>query len=568
MEARKASINDIINGNRVLEIPFFQRSYVWEELQWERFLEDMKDISETNKPYFLGSVILKQQLTSSDRSFGDRRIVIDGQQRLTTLYLFFKVLFLKKNMNGLFDRVFRLHNNEISLIHNRNDIDDFKAILNLNDLNEEVQESDSNIIKAYHYFKKNINDDINYQNLQDRIMFVCIDVQDNENEQQIFDTINSLGVDLTTAELLKNYFFSKDDIELHDEIWYETFEKDEESKKYWGTIIATRRTRRAFIDLFFHSFLQIKVQDKSLDIKDRRNFLKIDDLFDSYKKFIKKYMNDDKKSILNEIKEYAEVFRRTFNKDIVHEQLPRESGIERINALIFGAENSTLIPYILYIAKNIADERVLNDLCGFLESYIVRRMITNENTRSYNAFFSNLIYEGIQSKEEFQKFLSKQDNEVSHIPDNDELKTVFLNSKMTNVQALRVLYLLETKIRNDDKYGTLLKGIDDYSLEHLMPKKWKANWDKLADENQEIARNKIILTIGNLAIITQKLNSSISNACWSNKLDGKNKAGGLRKYASGLETNNFLEIELWNEVEIISRADFLYNQAIKQWKFD
>ena len=300
MEARKASINDIFNGNRMLEIPFFQRSYVWGEPQWERFLEDMKEISENNKPYFLGSVILKQQMTSSGKNFGDIRIVIDGQQRLTTLCLFFKVLFLKNNINDRFDRMFKLYNGDISLIHNRNDIEEFNNILNLNDIHKDIIDNGSNIIKAYKYFMKNIDSGINYQNIQDRILFVCIDVQENENEQQIFDTINSLGVDLTTAELLKNYFFGKDDVELYDKIWYETFEKDEDSKKYWDTVVTTGRVRRTFIDLFFHSFLQIKVQDKSLDIKDRRSFLKIDDLFDSYKQFIKEYANNDKLSILNE----------------------------------------------------------------------------------------------------------------------------------------------------------------------------------------------------------------------------------------------------------------------------
>ena len=92
MEAGKRTINDIFNGNRVLEIPFFQRSYVWTEAQWERLLEDMETVSSINKPYFLGSVILKQQQTNTGNNVGDRRTLIDGQQRLTTLNLMLKVL--------------------------------------------------------------------------------------------------------------------------------------------------------------------------------------------------------------------------------------------------------------------------------------------------------------------------------------------------------------------------------------------------------------------------------------------------------------------------------------------
>jgi hypothetical protein len=79
MEARKSLINDIFNSNRILDIPFFQRAYVWETPQWERFAEDLETISVENSPYFLGSVILKQKLTQSGGNPGDRRTVIDGQ---------------------------------------------------------------------------------------------------------------------------------------------------------------------------------------------------------------------------------------------------------------------------------------------------------------------------------------------------------------------------------------------------------------------------------------------------------------------------------------------------------
>ena len=112
MEANKKSINNIFNGNRVIEIPFFQRAYVWGEAQWERLLTDMETVSATGRPYFLGSVILKQQPTQTSSQVGDKRTLIDGQQRLTTLNILFKVLCLKSQQPATFDRVFRLINND------------------------------------------------------------------------------------------------------------------------------------------------------------------------------------------------------------------------------------------------------------------------------------------------------------------------------------------------------------------------------------------------------------------------------------------------------------------------
>jgi len=123
MDAGKRTINEIFNGSRILEIPFFQRAYVWGETQWERLLEDVESVSRTRTPYFLGSVILKQQLTDTSGTVGDIRTVIDGQQRLTTLSILLKVLCLKNDSLRKFDRRFRLDDDRTVLQHNHNDID-------------------------------------------------------------------------------------------------------------------------------------------------------------------------------------------------------------------------------------------------------------------------------------------------------------------------------------------------------------------------------------------------------------------------------------------------------------
>jgi uncharacterized protein with ParB-like and HNH nuclease domain len=273
MDAGKRTINDIFNGNRILEIPFFQRSYVWGEEQWERLLEDMENISHSNKPYFLGSVILKQQSTTTGNRVGDKRTLIDGQQRLTTLSIFFKVLALKTGDDYEFNRMFKLRD-LIAIQHNHNDIDAYELVMNLSE-RKDIEGSD-NITKAYKYFQENLNiDKLDINNILSKILFVGIDLDENEEEQQIFDTINSLGVKLTTAELLKNYFFNRDEISTYNTYWKRVFEKDEETKNYWDTEI--KNGKRAFIDLFFYSYLQIKIQDKTLEVKaeDKIEFQKL-----------------------------------------------------------------------------------------------------------------------------------------------------------------------------------------------------------------------------------------------------------------------------------------------------
>lgn len=94
MDANKLNLAKIFTGYTLYKVPFYQRSYVWEEDKWSRFLTDMYYVSANKKSYFLGSIILKQESTTTGTP--DERIIIDGQQRFTTIILFFKSLVLKK----------------------------------------------------------------------------------------------------------------------------------------------------------------------------------------------------------------------------------------------------------------------------------------------------------------------------------------------------------------------------------------------------------------------------------------------------------------------------------------
>lgn len=104
MDAHKALITNIFNNSTLVEVPFFQRSYVWKEDLWGRLLEDMEFVVKTKKPHFLGSIILKEgRKPRQGENFADCRTIVDGQQRLTTFLIFMKVLCLKLGQTALFD---------------------------------------------------------------------------------------------------------------------------------------------------------------------------------------------------------------------------------------------------------------------------------------------------------------------------------------------------------------------------------------------------------------------------------------------------------------------------------
>lgn len=572
MDAHKALIKNIFDGGTLVEIPFFQRSYVWKEELWQRLLDDMEFVVKTKKTHFLGSIILKagRKPQPSDL-FTECKTVVDGQQRLTTFLIFLKVLCLKQQQTVMFDYQFRIMGQTIALCHGKNDLAAFEAVMNaVNAEKMENPEPKSRIIHAFNYFMDHMDESkLDIMTILTNTQFVKIDLDENEDEQQIFDTINSLGVNLTTSELLKNYFFSRETIQEYQTKWVSVFEKDDDAKAYWDTELETGRLKRAMIDLFFDAYFQLFIQDRKFNItnEDKLMYARVDHLSQSYQHFINTYCCGDKNVVLGSLREYALCFMDTFKLDQCGQSIPSEFGIERINVVIFGLRNTTMIPYILFVAKNVSDLTERNRIYRILESYIMRRMIVHAPTKNYNNLFTSLILNQVLDAETLLAKLKSAGDATTYTPDDNELWDGIEHAKLVNLQSKGVLYLIESKVRPANSAVALL-GFNQYSLEHLMPKKWRNNWAPCPNEDLARERDLILLTLGNLAIITQSLNASIRDAAWSVKKAGNGSGKpGLDLCASGLCTlHDVLTKADWNENEISIRAKWLFQQASTIWK--
>lgn len=578
MQAYKKQIGDIFPRNKLLEIPFYQRAYVWGKPEWERLLEDLRGMCERREEYFLGSVILKDTTVKgpNEEGYAGKFVVVDGQQRLTTLLIMMRVIALLNDDLETFDSFFVTKNKKKGFIapsmrHNHKDRPSFERILALTELEDIAGET--GVIGAYNYFKDNINKGIAQQmdlgEMTELMAFVMITVDDGEDEQQIFDTINSLGVRLTTAELLKNYFFSSDDIQLYIDNWESVFEKDEETRSYWDQEVTTGRFKRSLIDIFFDALLQILVEDGDIDVDaaDKKAYEKVEKLFQSYRNFIETRGYRSKKYVLGCIKPFAQWFRATFKPDDCESVVSREPSADRTNVVIFGLQNSTLIPYVLYLRSRMpGDDATFNEMLGILEAFIMRRIVCRETTKNYNRFFNGLIREGIDTPDKLIEKLSAKDDVTTAYPDDNALRSSFHDEyRLTSLQARGILYLLETAMWPEGSSTTML-GFKPYSLEHLMPKKWRNHWGRLDDKDAEEQRDRVLLTLGNLAVIPQKLNGSISDSSWKVKKEGTKKYNGLVLCAGGLPSMaEPLASDDWNEDLISARADKLYDFAAKTW---
>lgn len=372
---------------------------------------------------------------------------------------------------------------------------------------------------------------------------------------------------LTTAELLKNYFFNRENEQAFKECWEDVFEPTAEKREYWEQEIVTGRIKRTLVDLFFDAFLQILVQDKRRGVttEDKLFYSRTSNLFQSYKDFIGRYCNGDKDEILSSMKAYAKVFESTFDPSCCDADIPSAPGVERLNVLIFGLKNSTLIPYVLYVRKNAESSSEESKIYALLESYIVRRMLVQATTKNYNRLFTSLILNEVKDAEALRKALEANDEATTYMPGDAEVRAAFEESCLYNLQSKGVLYLLESAIR-PGMSSTALLGFNQYTLEHMMPKKWRNKWGALDDE-AATRRDRKLLTLGNLAIITHSLNASIRDADWPTKKQGKGYKDGLALCAAGLATMaGALEKESWNEGDIADRAEWLADKALEVWR--
>lgn len=557
MEKRK--IPEIFNITTKLEIPYFQRSYVWDEDNWKRFLDDLKEICTTKKEYFMGTYILKQKSPTNPC-----KSVIDGQQRFTTLILFFLILSLKKNDYAMgFARFFLNFKGEIVLTHNHTDQTIFKLLVTNQKLTDSQKDEykNNNVYLAYKYFEENLNpDEYDINCLFDNIYFIPIELEPSDDEQQIFDTINSLGVRLTTAELLKNTLYSNDEIDLFKNTWEKCFEKDQYEKTFWDTIVGSR-DKHSNLDTFLFAYINI------CDNKD----IRYKTLFNSYKEYLGQTINNAamKEVFIKELIEYAEIYRKYINPDIQSVVLnDSKNSIDRLNIIFFGLDTTTLLPYCLYVLKNAQPEEA-NKIFGYLETYIVRRMLCHDWTKNYNKKFKTMLTQKIVTFDALYKNIMDGADNEDRLPTDLDLQKL-INYDHTNAQARGILYLLETGLRQPGKESTSVLPLESYDLEHIMPKDWKQYWALDPSNDTPDNRDNRVYHIGlfgNKTLLAKGLNKSIKNREFSVKKTGVAANLGYNRYALGLKTFDFDSYSEWNENTIEERQNKLLEQIKTVWPY-
>ncbi|MCX7873019.1 MAG: DUF262 domain-containing protein [Caldimicrobium sp.] len=360
-----------------VKIPFFQRTYVWTEDNWEELLNEL--LNESRETNFLGAIILKQIPTASGEP--KQLEVIDGQQRLTTLSILLKALFdtlsdeTKRYCEGdvmsilKYRKDFTSPDYELRIEHSHVDSAAYKAVME-NTSSDFIQQIDNNshlILRCYKYFYQRLKEmsEEKKRFLLNRLldpenkMLVVIDLEEKDDEQLIFDTLNTAGVRLTVTEIVKNAIFKRlieldnkqNAIEFYKKTWEETFLKDEETLKYWETERATGRLKRDNAEILLHCIGVIK------GFYDPNKHT-LSDLSKLYKQELKKIDSKDKlKEFIKEIINYARIYREKIITLSNGETYSFDDFIKRLLHILEVLEISTFHPLILFVFNKYNDEK-------------------------------------------------------------------------------------------------------------------------------------------------------------------------------------------------------------------
>lgn len=619
MVAANCSIKRCFEQECFLQVPFFQRAYVWNQDNWEELLNTL---SQESSSIFLGAVILQKR--EKDCSHVKSYAVIDGQQRLTTLSILLCACYDLVDIDSLPSAVagkYRfvvdsmLHTVDgdefnLKMVHSVFDRDAFKLVVDgrheipddaceggvyhpergIRALSGDIRNPDgSPLVDCYNFFYQKLrakSEDF-LRALLDKLtsdsdgnqFIVRVELTKDEDAQAIFDVINSTGVRLTHADIIKNDIFrllldrmgdSKESEEkvkdLHEELWAEVFLADAETREYWEKKSGKGDRQRPNIELLLHDFACIR----GIYNPDEHKF---EQLSKVYREAIGDFTKEELVALLEEIRGYAETYRKTFAVGR-QDSYTYADQVKRLVHILAELKINTFNPYVLKlvhegrIAGGLSEEskKELSDL----ETLVVRAAIVHSIpcTKNYNKFCRQFLAGNYGPKE----LLANPDYYLDDARVAESLADMrFDNSLPTLLLFWIELYRIKGALSSNEelKYR--------YSLEHVMPTKWQEHWAEVpvyGDGDvvetdawkREKVRARAIQGLGNMTILKKALNSKLRNKGFSVKKEEVLKNDlALLSVASEVYS---AAAESWDERTIRARTKELAKEVVKIWPLE
>lgn len=540
-------ISDLIEKNqRIFKIPVYQRNYDWGTEQCQKLFDDVIKAYQNEKKHFLGTfVYIRGEV---DNSTLTEVLVIDGQQRLTTLYILLKALYdFAKD-----EKINSIYNEIEEYIYNRRCPEEFKIKLKpiqtdnvqLQKLMENKFEDmslTSNITRNYNFFMELISKVKNFE-LSDilcgmkklEMVEIILDKSDGDEPQIIFESINSTGLELNLADLIRNFLLMDD--KNQDYLFHEYWIKMEEQIGYGE------------FEEFLIQYLNSKIS-KNITMQN------------AYEKF-KSYYNENFKNhedIIKDLKKYSKYYSSFIGKKSNY-----NSEIEYLLNSFRLLKQTTSYPFLLKIFEN-HEEKHINDnelinILKFLRSYSIRRIICEVPSNSLRGFYKGL-YDRINNKNNKNYYqnlvkLVSELNTKDRIPSDDKFREDLITKNLYKKIACKYI-LAEIENQTKEKIDS-----SDLTIEHILPQKENSLvWKEEIGEEYERIYETYLHTLGNLTI--SGYNSELGTRKFLEKK-------GIIKEKSRMNILNkdILNAKKWGEASILKRAKNLSDIILKLFEYE
>ncbi len=541
MQAKETKLQDIIEGTKQYVIPLFQRSYSWTNKEWEILWKDLVELCEMENPrtHFIGSIV--NMPTVSVPEGVAKYLLIDGQQRLTTIFILLILLrnkarenqnqhFAEEINNTLLVNPYKKDNDYFKLMPTQVDREIYKGLIN-----GTSNETNNQLTRARDFFDKKLKQ-ISFEHdklkkiITTYFSVVSIVLDADDNPYLVFESLNAKGRPLTQADLIRNYFFMRIHVDKQDEVHSE----------YWSPI---QNALKENITEYIRHFLM-----------KGGKIIKQNDVYYSLKENVSQANAID---YLKNLTKFSSYYQR-----LVYPEFEPDKDLQKYFRRLNRIEVTTAYPLLLNIYGDYAENKISKSdfvtILKTLENYLIRRFVCNVPTNQLNKIFPSVYLQLVENYsgnlvEGFKTILQGKG-----YPKDNEFRLRFKETKLYGAgdRQVKTRLILETIEESFTHKEAVL--FDNLTIEHVMPQTLSKWWQNHLGEDWEGTHELFLHTIGNLTLTAY--NTELSNDEFSTKKQIYSE--------SHLEINKYFSpLASWTRTEIEKRAEVLSTRALDIWNY-
>jgi uncharacterized protein with ParB-like and HNH nuclease domain len=541
MRAQHTSLRELIEGREIrYGVPLFQRPYSWGKKQWKTLWDDIENLAKDDahsSSHFLGAIVTMQERYAPEDAA--RFTLIDGQQRLTTIFIFLALLRDKLNELGEAELATQIHENWLVNRFQKGD-DHLRLALTQGDQEafqqlvvERTVSGNSKIGQCYEYFEEQLGKSkLQPRDLRNaiasRLIVVSITLDESDNPYLVFESLNAKGMPLTQADLVRNHVLMKLPSERREAVY----------RKHWEWM---QNTLGDEMTEFLRHYLMrgtgfVRQDEVYTTLKAQNNHL-------------------DSEQMLADIARFAGYYQR-FIKPETEPQENLRRALERLKRL----KATTIYPFLLQCYDDYENRRMTQEellaVLGTLENYLIRRFVCGYPTNTLNKIFPLLHRKVTERRGNFVQAL-REELASQGYPNDREFRQRLIEFPLYRAgnRAERARLILERLEEFDSPREHV--NFSELSVEHVMPQNLTDEWrEALGDHVGQHA--DYVHRLGNLTLTAY--NSELSNSNYARK---------RQIYStSNVKINCYFQnVETWNIQAIEQRSEQLAEDALKVWNY-